>query len=144
MMFNRILVPLDGSETAEGVLPFVIAEAKLHGATVVLLRVVAPLRQSLMVSPRAIEDAYKQIGKLAKDYLELAAEKISSEGIKVKCQVEHGRPAKQIIEIAQSEDFDLVMIGSHGETGSREWRFGGVANKVVKADTSIPIMIIPT
>ena len=44
-MFKRILVPWDGSETAANVLPVGVAEAKLHGANVVLLRAIAPLRQ---------------------------------------------------------------------------------------------------
>ena len=69
-MFKRILVPLDGSKNAEKVLPIVIEEARLHQAVVVLLRVVAPLRQSLMSSPNILRAAYEQIQSIAEDYLQ--------------------------------------------------------------------------
>ncbi len=143
-MFGRILVPLDGSETAERVLPFVITEAKLHGATVSLLRVIAPLRQSLMASLSAIERAYGEIDNLAKDYLDTISSRFESEGIEVEMLVKKGAPALEIIQVAKDIGCDLIVIGSHGETGAPQWRFGGVANKVVKAKTSIPVMLIPT
>ncbi|MCJ7702027.1 MAG: hypothetical protein MUO62_10620 [Anaerolineales bacterium] len=62
-------MPLDGSENAEKVLPYVIAEARIHGAAVVLLGVIAPLRQSLMSSPSVLNLVYKQVDRIAEDYL---------------------------------------------------------------------------
>jgi nucleotide-binding universal stress UspA family protein len=75
-MFKRIFVPLDGSKTAEEVLPIVVAEARLHGAVIVLLRVIAPLRQSLMTSPNILAQVFKQLDLIAQDNLEQIAEKI--------------------------------------------------------------------
>jgi len=66
-MFKRILVPLDGSKTAEKVLPMVVAEARLHGAGVVLLRVIAPLRQSIITSPNILAQVFKQVDLIAQD-----------------------------------------------------------------------------
>ena len=143
-MFERIFVPLDGSKAAEGVLPFVVAEAEFHGAAVVLFRAIAPLRQSLMASPRAIENAYNQIEQIAQDYLEKVSAELESSQITVETMVKKGAPALKIIEGATAKECDLIIIGTHGETGSAQWRFGGIANKVVKAETSIPILIIPT
>jgi nucleotide-binding universal stress UspA family protein len=143
-MFKQILVPLDGSETAENVFPFVIKEAQLHGAKVLLLRVIAPLRKSLMASPSTIDLAFEQINILAREYLETVKGKIESEGIAVETKLIKGRPAQSILDIAESESCDLIIISSYGETNARQWRFGSVANKVVKAKTSIPVMIIPT
>jgi len=143
-MFKRILVPLDGSDNAEGVLSFVISEAQLHGSKVLLLRVIAPLRQSLMASPSALESAYNQIDLLANDYLETVSNRIMAEGIEVETLLRKGQPALQIIEIAKSSKCDLIVVGSHGETGAAQWRFGSVANKVVKARIATPMIIIPT
>ena len=143
-MFKRILVPLDGSDTAENVLSVVIGEAQSHKAKVILLRVIAPLRQSLVSGPRIIHQIFEQMDSIAKDYLENIREKIQAEGIEVEFIIEHGTPALRILEIAEENNCDLIIIGSHGETGSFQWRFGSVANKIIKAQSSIPIMIITT
>ncbi len=143
-MFKQILVPLDGSEVAEGVIPYVITEAKLHGAKVLVLRVIAPLRQSLMASPSAIEHAYEQMDRFATDYLETISTRFSREGVEVEPILEKGRPAQKIIDTARDLECDLIVIGAHGESGTGQWRFGGVANKVVKAKTAIPVLVIPT
>ena len=143
-MYKKILVPLDGSENAEKVLPIVLFEAKVHGASVVLLRVIAPLRQSLMASPSAIKQAFEGIEEIAKDYLEGIAEGFREEGVETKTSIRHGYPAQWTLDTAQEKDCDLIIIGTHGETGSQQWRFGGVANKVIKARSEIALLVIPT
>jgi nucleotide-binding universal stress UspA family protein len=143
-MFKRILVPLDGSDTAENVLSVAIEEARLHSANVILLRVIAPLRQSLMASPGSINIAFEEIDCMAEDYLEGVAEKFQNEGIEVETLIEHGLPAKQVLETANENECDLIIIGTHGETGAFEWRFGGVANKIIKAKSPIPVLVITT
>jgi nucleotide-binding universal stress UspA family protein len=143
-MFQRILVPLDGSKTAEKILPFVAAEARLHGATVVLLRAVAPLRQSLIMVPSVMENVYSQIEDIAQDYLESVAEKLRGEGLEIETITKKGPPAQCILDTAVEMGCDLTIISTHGETDSPRWRFGGVANKVIKAHSDIPMLVIPT
>ena len=143
-MFKRVLVPLDGSEIAEGVLPVVKAEAQCHGATVVLIRVIAPFRSSLMMVPSLLEQANAQARAIGEEYLRDVAERLRSEGIKVETRIEWGPPAQQILEVAERDGCDLIIIGSHGETGAMRWRFGGVAFKIVKAKTAIAVMIVTT
>jgi nucleotide-binding universal stress UspA family protein len=144
MMFNKILVPLDGSETAEKVIPFVIDEAKLHGAEVLLVRVIAPLRRSLSTIPSILGRVYEQVDAIAEDYLEKISTRIEAEEIEVGSMIEHGSPAKTIIEIAQREGCDLIILGSHGETNAAQWRVGSVADKVLKARSSISILLVTT
>ena len=143
-MFSRILVPLDGSDTAEKVMPFVIEEADHHNAIVILLRVIAPLRQSLLSSPGSINQVFQQVEVIATDYLELIAERLRSESIEVEYRVEYGFPAQRTLEIARDEECDLIIIGTHGETGAFQWRFGSVANKIIKAKSNIPVLVITT
>jgi nucleotide-binding universal stress UspA family protein len=143
-MFKKILVPLDGSQTAESVLPVVIEEAKSHHSTVVLLRAIAPLRQSLMSSPGSIQQALEEVSLIAQHYLEGIAEQLHAEGIKTEMIVTHGHPAQMAIETAEEKECDLIVIGTHGETGAYQWRFGSVANKIVKTKTSMPVLVVTT
>jgi nucleotide-binding universal stress UspA family protein len=143
-MYNRILVPLDGSENAEKVIPIATAEAQHHDAVIVLLRIVAPLRQSLMTSPNLIKNLYEQIEQIAADYLEVIAEKIRAEGVEVESIVGQGPPAQKIHETAQNASADLIIIGTHGETGNPQWRTGGVAIKIIRSQSPIPILVITT
>ena len=143
-MYKKILVPLDGSETAEKVIPFVISEAHGHGAAVLLLRVIAPLRRSLSTIPSILGRVYEQVDSIAEDYLKNISETIQAEGIAVESMIEHGAPAQTIINIAQQNDCDLIILGSHGETNAIQWRFGSVADKVLKAKTAISILIVTT
>lgn len=143
-MFKRILVPLDGSKTAEKVLPIVVAEARLHGAVVVLLRVIAHLRQSLMTSPNLLAQVFKQIELNAQDSLEEVAEKIRAGGLKVETTIERGQPAQRIHEIAKNESCNLIIIGTHGESGNPRWRSGSVANKIIRTQSPIPVLVITT
>jgi nucleotide-binding universal stress UspA family protein len=143
-MFKRILVPLDGSKTAEKVLPVAIAEARGHGATLVVLRVIAPLRGSLMMIPSLIETCNESIASIIQNYLDDVVERLRSEGLDVETGIERGPPAQRILEFAESSECDLIIIGSRGETGIMRWRFGSVAHKVVKAKSLIPVMIVTT
>jgi nucleotide-binding universal stress UspA family protein len=143
-MFKRILVPLDGSEIAEGVLPVVKAEAQCHGSTVVLIRVIAPFRSSLMMVPSLLEQANAQAMAIVEEYLNDVSERLRSEGLDVEARIERGPPAQRILELAEGDGCDLIIIGSHGETGEMRWRFGGVAFKIVKAKTSCAVMIVTT
>ena len=143
-MFKRILVPLDGSEIAKKVLPIVATEAKCHNAVVVLLRVIAPLRQSFMASPNMLTQVLGELELIAKENLEEVAVNIRADGIEVETIIERGHPAEKIYEIAKSETCDLIIIGSHGETGNPRWRTGNIANKILRTQSSIPNLLVTT
>jgi nucleotide-binding universal stress UspA family protein len=143
-MFCRILVPLDGSATAEAVLPFVRDEARCHSATVVLIRVIAPLRDSLMMVPSLVEQATEKSIEIMTNYLEDVASSLRTEGLDVEIVLKHGQPAQTIIDFAEESGCDLIIIGTRGETGALQWRFGGVASKVIRARTTMPVLVVTT
>lgn len=143
-MFKRILLPLDGSPTAEKVLPVVIAEARCHGAVIIVLRVIAPLRSSLMMIPSVVETSNEHINRIAQEYLDDIAQRLRDEGVEAETAIDHGPPAERIVTSAEDLECDLIIIGSRGETGALSWRFGGTSNKVVKARTTIPVMVVTT
>ncbi len=143
-MYRRILVPLDGSPTAEKVLPIALDEAKIHNATVVLMRVIPPLRGTLMVPLKLQEQLNQQAQSFTEEYLLSVAQKLRDEGLAVETEIQAGQPAECILDFAESSGCDLIIIGSRGETGAMRWRFGGVANKIVRALTSMPVLVVTT
>jgi nucleotide-binding universal stress UspA family protein len=143
-MYHRILVPLDGSERAEKVLPLAKEEAKHHGATIVLLRVIPPLRHTLMTVPNLLEEGLRQAIEFAEDYLARTADRVQADGVEVETEILEGPPANRILEFAEESQCDLIVIGSHGDAGALQWRFGSVANKVIKTRTSMPVLVINT
>ncbi len=143
-MFKRILVPLDGSENSKKVLPIVITEAKCHQAVVVLLHVISPLQHSFMASPNMLAQVLDELELMTKEKIEDIAKEIRTEGLEVETIIERGQPAEIIYEIAQSEACELIIIGSHGETGNPRWRTGNVANKILRTQSPIPNLLVTT
>lgn len=129
-MYKKILVPLDGSERAEAILPHVEDLATCYDAEVILLQVVEP--GSYYVSPYdaypepALDDAEAR-ADLVRDYLEKQQASLQDKGIKVQCKVEHGPVVLAIIDVARGEDVDLIAMASHGRTGLARVFYGSVA-----------------
>ncbi|MCX5854911.1 MAG: universal stress protein [Deltaproteobacteria bacterium] len=140
-MFKKVIVPLDGSILAENTLPFVKNLAK-EGCVeeVILLNVIEiPIMwtsESFDIFP--LKNA--QFMRVQK-YLAGIETQLSSEGIKVKTEILEGAAAKCIVEYAQNNAVDLIVIGTHGYTGMKELVFGSVALKVLH-DSPVPVMLI--
>src|SRR5512143_1035066 len=108
-MFKRILVPLDSSKLAECVLPHLVAIAQICEPEVQLLRVLEPF--GVTARMRMIDPVDWQIRKAeAESYLSGIAERLKNAGLRVSTQLYDGRPAEQIIEVANSWDADLIMM----------------------------------
>lgn len=141
-LFRRILVPLDGSERAERALPVAARLAQFSGGSVILLRVVAsPIeltRQSTDPSLRASLDADTA---RAADYLARLAASDTLAGIVTTTEVFKGIPAMAIIAAARSSQADVIVICSHGYTGTTRWALGSVAEKVA-FHAPIPVLVL--
>jgi hypothetical protein len=74
-------MPLDGSETAEKVLPTVTGERLAHQGAIVLMRVIQPLRASLVMPPKFVEQTRQQAREFTQHYLERVAGKLEAEGL---------------------------------------------------------------
>jgi nucleotide-binding universal stress UspA family protein len=140
VMYKKILVPLDGSELAEKALSFAEEEAKAHGASLVLLRVV-----QLMFQEEPISQAEQEAIQLSKDkagaYLEEVAERLRKDGVDVKLDVVDGDPANVILNVAEAENVDLIAMTTHGYSGLERFVWGSVADKVAKA-TNKPLLLV--
>ena len=135
-MFKKILVPLDGSPLAEGVLPQVIGMARVHGAKVLLLRVGFAL-----VFPGA-DPAEAQIETIleAEDYIGRIRKRLEGEGIEADASVRYGFPAEEILSHARRNGVDLIAMATHGRTGPVRWVLGSVAEQVLRK-AEVPVFL---
>lgn len=140
-MYNRILVPLDGSELAERILPHVETIAKAAGAEVLLLRAVP---HHFQITTEAATEARKwvemeqaQAGK----YLEGIAKRLQDAGIKTRLEVLLGEPAVEILAATERENADLIAMMSHGATGFNKFDRGSVAEKILKSSPRPVLMV---
>jgi nucleotide-binding universal stress UspA family protein len=139
-MFKRILVPLDSSKLAECVLPHLVAIARICEPEVQLLRVLEPF--GVTARMRLIDPVDWQIRKAeAESYLSGIRERLENAGLRVSKHLYDGKPAEQIIEIANSWDADLILMSSHGQSGISPWNVSSVVQQVIlRANRSLMII----
>ncbi|MGD0626555.1 MAG: universal stress protein [Thermodesulfobacteriota bacterium] len=135
-MFKKILVPLDGSKLAEGILPRVEWLAKIHDGEVTLLRV------ALAHTFPGTDPVQHQVNVVreAEEYLAKVEANLKSVGVKVNSVVRYGHDAQEIIDHARDRNFDLIAMSTHGRSGLTQFILGSVANKVIHNGT-VPILL---
>ena len=135
-MFKKILVPLDGSPLAEGIIPRVEWLAKIHDAEVTLLRV------AVAHTFPGMDPVQHQVAVVreAEEYLAQVEEALKSVGVKTQAVVRYGYEAQEIVEHARDRDFDLIAMSTHGRTGIAQFVLGSVASKVIHTAT-VPILL---
>jgi nucleotide-binding universal stress UspA family protein len=148
---RTILVPLDGSELAESVLPHVEALAKQRDAglvDVVLLNVCEPLVMPAASTPEAsfnwgklMEEHIAYSKRVAEQYLAGVGRQLKNAGLKVSSEVLEGEPAGEIINYANKNPFNLIVMATHGRSGLSRWAYGSVAGKVLLGVSS-PVFLV--
>lgn len=139
MPFHHILVPLDGSElAAKALAPAAqIATAMAQGAgpqsqpvRLVLLRVVSPMAL-LAADPILYDEMVRMSVDEAQAYLNTAALTLGDVPGEVERVAVSGSPADAIVQYAEEHGVDLIVMSTHGRTGSSRWVYGSVAEKVM-------------
>jgi len=151
-MFNRILVPLDGSTLAERAIPHAEQFARIFGASIILLQVLEPT--SYHENPKAVDPLSWQIRKAEADMymqgialriLENLGEKSPNreEGKKsrVDYSIREGKTAENIVDFAHTENIDLLVISTHGSGGLSRWNISSVTQKVINL-IYLPVLIV--
>jgi len=148
-LFQRILVPLDGSPKAERAIPTAIKLAKNLGSRITLLRVVEIPEPSIKNPPdpmrQWIEEATKQAIAEAEDYLEGLADWFRANGIDVKTTVRVMKPDQDILEVMDLDEVDLILMSPHGrgyqDFGHECLSYGHVADKVLRR-SPVPVLLV--
>ena len=153
-MFERIIVPLDGSRLSAQSVPYAAEVAKRFDAEVILVRVLATSGLSL-ISPSAgeaktaVSDIIPQETQMkdvdnasnAKRYLMNWAASLKAQGVKVSYQVTIGSPARSIMELAQAQQASLIVMMSHGRGAFRRAIMGSVADEILRR-SALPVLIV--
>ncbi len=140
-MFNKILVPLDGSKMAEKILPKVIEFAKTSNAQVVLLHVFyAPVTAIAAQMPPKLEEKAEasEIAQCA-GYLGEVGKQFQAKGVPFEVKCLKGLPAREIVAFADEKKMDLIAMATHGK-GEVAWALGSTAEKVVTHAT-VPVLL---
>lgn len=143
-----MLVPLDGSEVAERVIPYVERLAAATDASVVLLQAVptAASFASIGASPApGVIDfvaTAERVHEEADDYLATTAEMLAAQGVRTTHAVADGSPAEEILRAAEQEDAELIAMTTHGRGGLERLILGSVADQVLRK-ALLPVFLLP-
>jgi len=145
-MYQKILIPLDGSELAECVFPHIkafIKECRVNN--IVFACVVEPTLPSFHgefpVSMEDLEERDAARRSSAMEYLKEVANRLKPEGAEMGVEVLVGRVAESLSEYADNNDVDLIIIATHGRSGVTRWVRGSVADKILRS-ASVPVMMV--
>jgi len=141
-MYNRIVVPLDGSLAAECVLDHVLSVAQT-GAEIILVRIVAKPHLDFVVREPALSACLdEEFTQEARDYLGGIARRIALPGVTVSTCVlaEQGPIGAIVVEFVKQANADLVVISAHGKTGLMGRFMGSVAEKIVH-HAGVPVLL---
>ena len=155
-MYNKILAPMDGSKLSECSIEHVAEIASgCHSSKVILLTVLKPIiipgeawsisaKQNEILNAE-IQKEEAQIAEDARKYLSVQSENLKKAGINsdfvILKATETSEIAEAILDYAEKNNIDLIVMSTHGRSGPSRWAFGSVTDKVVRT-SSIPVLTI--
>jgi nucleotide-binding universal stress UspA family protein len=147
-MISKILVPSDGSKTAQRAAGYAIDLAKQLKASIIILSVIDKRSFTAQTVP-ASETARHTIEPI-EDYLREAAEGYAGEikklcdksGVASKVSIKMGHPVEEIVKEAKRSKVNLIVMGSHGRSALSATVLGSVSYGVIHNDASVPILIV--
>lgn len=139
MAFDRILVPLDGSQLAEDSLAHAVRVARAYRSKLYLMQVLDVHDGVLEHGPEDLDWRLYKIQVL--DYLNTLAARIAEEDVEVETHVMEGRAPDQIVDFVRDRRIDLAVLCAYGWGGVSEFPFGGTVQKVITAlETSVLVV----
>ena len=152
-MYKKIMVPLDGSELAECVLPHV--ETFISGCQVgaiVLVRVVEPTVSTYKGAYVTSADDLKKIDAHTKkieeerknnaaEYLKGVVSRFKPGMVKFQTEVLVGKTADSLVDYVEATDVDLILIATHGRSGVSRWVRGSIADRILRA-SRVPVLMV--
>lgn len=147
-MYERILVPTDGSETAELAVEHAIDLAEQYGADVHTLYVVDTDSMSLSLGAEQVDrieqghyDEMDEVRDRADRATSYVADRAAERGLEVVEHVSAGKPHSQIATYVEDNGIDLVVMGSHGRSGVKRALLGSVTERTLRS-THVPVLVV--
>jgi nucleotide-binding universal stress UspA family protein len=149
-MFKTILVPVDGSELAERALAYAARIAAPVDGNVILLRAEA---LTMRRRPRVVSADPRSTTWLvpanprARVNLEAAAARVQADGVAAEVDFQRyhrggAMAAEAILNAVREQQPDLVVMSTHGQSGLARWRYGSVADQIVRG-ADVPVLLVP-
>jgi len=144
-MYQTVVVPLDGSELAEEVLPHVVELIRGRDCRVYLLSVTPMMRRMAppVVDLHPNSEERQRVERELEEYLQKMAERLKADAaeVEVEVAVRFGRPADKVLAFADDVGADLIAMTTHGRSGIRDWIFGSVADRILRGATC-PVLLV--
>ena len=147
-MISKILVPSDGSKTAQRAARYAVDLAKQLKASIIVLSVID--KRSFIAQTVSASETARHTIEPIEDYLREAAEGYAGEikklcdksGVASKISIKMGHPVEEIVKEAKRSKANLIVMGSHGRSALSATVLGSVSYGVIHNDKSIPILIV--
>ena len=140
---KKILFPIDFSDISPVIVPWVLTMTEKFASENHLLFVARSLEyySGVYVSYVSIADFEQQVVKGAETTMEEFVNKHFAEYDNCKSKIVIGDPAEEILNYAENENIDMIIIGTHGRKGIEKILFGSVARQVIKM-SPVPVLSI--
>ncbi len=149
-MFERVLVPLDGSKVGEAALPVINQLVEKCGPGVevgiTLLGVITMLRHWVVVGEASAPVSYSEeeltlIKQRVENYLTKTSEALKQPRVTVKMMITTGNAAEEILRVTSEINADLIAMSTHGRSGLRRLAFGSITDKILRG-ASVPVLMV--
>jgi nucleotide-binding universal stress UspA family protein len=142
VQIRRLLLPTDFSESARHALGYALSLASVYKAEILLLHVVELLPSGYAgeLFPSAMGQVVDEVRGYAQAELAKLADEARRQGASVREQIVEGRAATEILRVAQEEQIDAVVIGTHGRGALSHALFGSTTDRVVRK-APCPVLI---
>ena len=146
-LYRRILVPLDGSQRAENVLPIVTQLAQFHRSQIHLVQIIQtpemarqmpPTREDVDLSNRIVSRNQEEAGR----YLEQLKSRSFLEGLTIQTHlITSDNTAVALHQLVEQENIDMVALSAHGYSGIHQWPYGSMVNNFVQYG-KVPLLVV--
>jgi nucleotide-binding universal stress UspA family protein len=119
-----------------------MALAERCQAQLIILRVLEPLVEKLSLQGPGLDFAEELTSNIVQDYFDNLIKDIQEKGINAEAVIISGRPQIEILRYAETENVDLIVFTTRGESGISRWLRGSIADRVARG-SQIPVLIIP-
>lgn len=141
VLYEKIVVPLDGSPLAEEILPHLSRMITPNQTELHLVGVLEAWRYAMGTPDLAMYDVAAYLRTDLQNYLVQQKQALQKQGYRVKVHCHDGDAALTIVDVAIALDADLIAMTTHGRSGVRRWTLGSVAERVLQ-QTSLPILLV--
>jgi len=147
-MISRILVPTDGSKTAQKAARYAVDLAKQVKASIIVLSVfdwalmVDSVSAASLAGPHALDPLENSLEEAAKKHAEAVKKLCDKQGVGSKTILTTGHPVDEIVKEAEKSKADLIVMGSHGRSALAAAVLGSVAYGVIHRDIGTPVLVV--